>query len=158
MNFRPKALLCTLWLLVNTILLLKNGIVTTGEAEKYIRQAHLLVSTGTLESSNFRFYFIPIALLTLCIKLHLSFAWMVAVQLALNGLATLFFYKTAASLFPGGKIAFIATILLLLNIPYQAYNSFLQTESIFQSMSLLLVCVMARTREPSARQTAFILF
>jgi hypothetical protein len=156
--FRPKALLCTLWLLVNAFLLLKNGIVTSGEAEKYIRQAHQFVSTGSLESSNFRFYFIPIGLLSICIKLRLSFAWMVALQLALNGLATLFFYKTVTQLFPDGKTAFIATILLLFNLPYQAYNSFLQTESIFQSISLLLVCLMARTKQPSAGQVGIMLF
>jgi hypothetical protein len=156
--FHPKALLCILWLLVNAFLLLKNGIVTSGEAEKYLRQAHQFVSTGSLESSNFRFYFIPIALLSLCIKLRLSFAWMVALQIALNGLATVFFYKTVTQLFSAGKIAFIATILLLLNLPYQTYNSFLQTESIFQSVSLLLVCLMARTKQPSAGQIGIILF
>lgn len=146
-----------LWLLVNTVLLWQNGIVTTGEPEKYLRNAQLLLSTGTLESANFRFYFIPIALLSLCIRLHLSFAWIVAGQLALSGFATLFFYRTATALFPGAKAAFIITSLLILNIPYQAYNCFLQTESIFQSITLLLVCRMARTTQPSPRRLATIL-
>jgi hypothetical protein len=170
MNFHPKALLfrirdhkekagiCLIWLLINGLLLWKNGIVTTGEAEKYINEARVFLSTGGLGSSNFRFYFLPIALISLCIRLHLSFAWMVAVQLVFNGLATFFFYQTATMILPTRKAALIGTLLLLLNIPYQAFNSFLQTESLFQSASLLLICLMARPKQLTARRIAIILF
>lgn len=156
-DLKGRAALCAVWLLVNVLLLIKNGIVASGEAEKYIHQAHVYVSTGRLETANFRFYFVPIALLAICIRFHLSFVWMIAVQLLLNGLATLVFWRTAARLFPVGRAAFIVTAWLLLNLPYQAYNTFLQTESIFQSVSLILVCLMVYPKRPPNNRLALIL-
>src|SRR5579872_1043955 len=155
---KRTAAVCAIWLLVNGILLVKNGMVTSGEAEKYLHQAQVYVSTGGLETANFRFYFVPIALLAICIRFHLSFAWMIAVQLLVNGLATLVFYRTAARLFPAGRAAFIVTVLLLLNVPYQTYNSFLQTESVFQSVSLILVCLMVHPKQPRGRRITLIVF
>jgi hypothetical protein len=139
------------WLLINCILLLRNGIVTTGEPEKYLHQAHLLIQTGHFESPNFIFYAVIILLLAACLKLHLSFAFVIALQLSLNLIATLYFYSTVNFLLQSRKAALIATALLLLNIPYQAFNDFLQTESLFQSCSLLLICFMARQTGYSIR-------
>jgi hypothetical protein len=46
-------------------------------------------------------------------------------------------------------VALVATALLLLNLPYQAFNCFLQTESLFQSVSLLLICNLLRQKSYS---------
>ena len=56
MSFNPRLLLVIGWLLVNGFFLLNNGIITTGEAGKYISEAHQLVQTGHLTSNNFIFY------------------------------------------------------------------------------------------------------
>jgi hypothetical protein len=139
------------WLLVNGFSLLKNGIVTTGEAEKYIYQAHVLVRTGHFESPNFLFYSVIIILLSACLKFHLGFGWIVAIQTGFSLAATLYFHKTLLLLLRSPKLAFIGTFLLLLNFPYQSFNTFLQTESLFHSVSLLLICGLIRQNKYSGR-------
>jgi hypothetical protein len=90
------------------------------------------------------YYSITIFLLSACLKLHLGFAFAIAVQLLCNLAATLYFFDTALKIFSSGKVAFIAAVLLLLNYPYQAFNTALQTESLFQSLSLILSCYLLR--------------
>src|ERR1700754_5099458 len=82
------------WLMVNGFFLLKNGIIATGEAEKYIYQAHVLVQTGHFESPKFIYYSAIIVLLSACLKFHLGFGCVVAIQTGLNLAATFYFYKT----------------------------------------------------------------
>ncbi|HMI63706.1 MAG TPA: hypothetical protein VK518_22475 [Puia sp.] len=139
------------WLLVNGFFLLKNGIVTTGEAEKYICVAQDLVRTGHFESANFTFYSVIIILLSACLKFHLSFGWIIAIQACFSLAATLYFHKTLLLLLRSPKLAFIGTFLLLLNFPYQSFNTFLQTESLFQSISLLLICGLIQQKKYSGR-------
>ena len=56
----------------------------------------------------------------------------------INLLAAIYFYKTLLYLFRREKIALIGVMILLLNEPYQQYNVYLQTESIFYSLILIL--------------------
>jgi hypothetical protein len=153
---KPVAGVLILWLFVNAFFLWKNGVVTTGEAEKYIYQAHLFAATGHLETANFWLYFIPISLLAVCLKLHLGFGWIVALQLFFNLSATLCFFRTVLYFLGSQRIAFAGTLLLLLNLPYQAFNTFLQTESLFQSFSLLFSCYLLRQKKLSAGSLATI--
>jgi len=139
------------WLLVNGLLFVNNGIVTTGEAGKYILEARYFVDTGHIASHNFLFYSVIIVLLSACIKLHLGFGWVIALQGAVALAATLSFHKTVQSLLRSPAIALGATALLLLNLPYQAFNCFLQTESLFQSVSLLLVGSLLRQKSYSTK-------
>jgi hypothetical protein len=145
-----------LWALVNGSFLLTKGMVTNGEAAKYIDQAHHFVSTGHPETANFWLYFLPIALLSLCLKFHLSFGWVIFFQLLVNLLATLTFFRTVSTLLHAPKAALAASILLLANFPYQAYNTFLQTESLFQSLTLLLSCYIISRKDFSFRSLAVI--
>ncbi len=139
------------WLLVNGFFLLKNGIITTGEAEKYIYQAHVLVRTGHFESPNFIFYSVIIFFISACLKFHLGFGWIVAIQTGLNLAAAFYFHKTILLVLRSSKLASIGTFLLLLNLPYQEFNTFLQTESLFHSVSLLLICSFLRQNKYSGR-------
>lgn len=139
------------WLLVNGFFLVKNGIYTSGEAGKYIYEAHYLLDNGHLGSGNFLFYSVVIFLLSACIKLHCGFAWIIAIQGALALAATLSFHKTLVAVLRSPIAASAGTILLLLNLPYQALNSSLQTESLFHSMSLLLICSFVRQNAWSGR-------
>jgi len=155
---KPMAGILILWFFINAFFLWKNGIVTTGEAEKYIYQAQLYVTTGHFTTPNFWLYFIPVSLISLCLKFHLGFGWFVALQLFVNLAATLYFFRTALTFLGSQKIAFAGTLLLLLNLPYQAFNTFLQTESFFQSVSLLLSCYLISRQRFSARALATIFF
>ena len=139
------------WLLVNGFFLLKNGIVNTGEADKYIYQAHVLLRTGHFETPNFIFYSVIIFLLSACLKFHLGFGWIVVIQTGLSLAATIYFHKTLLLLLRSPKLAFIGAFMLLMNFPYQSFNTFLQTESLFHSVSLLLICSLIRQNKYSGR-------
>jgi hypothetical protein len=133
-----RILIFLLWAVVNGLLIAKNGIVTTGESVKYIDQAILFVQTGRLSSSNFRLYFTEIGLISLCIKLKLGFIFVVLLQLFFSLFSTFCLYNTLLYLFKAKNIAFTGTAILLLNLPYQEFNTFLQTESLFYSFTLIL--------------------
>jgi hypothetical protein len=155
---KNKALIFILWAFINTFFLIKNGIVTTGEAEKYIGQSNLFIQTGHLSSSSLWLYFTQIALLSFCIKLHLSFVLVLIVQLVFNLVATFCFYRTLQLIFNSTIITLAGTIVLLLNQPYQEFNTFLQTESLFYSFSLILSCYVINIEKISFRNFFTIIF
>ena len=140
-----------LWLSINTFTLLHRGIYLEGESAKYIREANFYLANGRVSTPNFWLYFVQIGLIAACIKTHLSLAWIVALQLLLNGAATIAFFKTLSHLFPNKTLAFIGTGLLLITYPYQEFNTFLYTESLFYSFTLILSCYLIRMRALSAR-------
>ncbi len=154
---KNKYAILILWAFVNSFFLFKNGIVTTGEAEKYIGQANIFLNKGNVDTLNLWFYFVEIGLLAFCMKLNLSFAIVVGIQLFFNLLAVLYFYRTLAVLFSSSSIAFIGTLLLLFNQPYQEFNSFLQTESLFYSFTLMLSCFTIQIKKVYARNIVFII-
>jgi hypothetical protein len=147
----PLSILGLLWLCVNGFFLLKDGIISDGESDKYITQANLFIQTGHLDSPNFWLYFTQIALLAFCLKLKIGFWLVIAVQLLLNLFASFYFYKTMDYIFHSKKIALIATALLLLNLPYQEFNHFLQTESLFYSITLILSCYLIKVEKIASR-------
>lgn len=153
----PKLITFTLWLVVNIFFLLKNGMVTTGEAEKYIGQANLFSQSGHLSASNLWMYFTQIALLSFCIKFKLDFVCAVIVQLFFNFFSLLYFYNTLVCLLKSSVIALIGALILLLNQPYQEFNTFLQTESLFYSFSLILSCYVIRVEKLSLKKFTIII-
>ncbi|MBS1605691.1 MAG: hypothetical protein JST42_23730 [Bacteroidetes bacterium] len=143
--FSPRFwVILSAWILVNISVLLIFGIVTGGEAEKYITQAGNLLHTGHYTTRNFRLYSTTIWLLAFCLRFHLSFAWAVGLQMLINLLAILYFDSTVATILKSQRSALACTLLLVVALPYQQFNSFLQTESLFQSGSLLLICYLLR--------------
>jgi hypothetical protein len=134
---KSKIVVLLIWILVNCLLLLKNGIVATGETEKYIDEAHLFLQTGKLGSSNYWLYSTQIFLLAFCIKFRLGLAFAIAVQFVFNLIATLCFYRILQLIFINKNLVIIGTAFLLFNQPYQEFNTFLQTESLFYSLTLI---------------------
>jgi hypothetical protein len=129
-------LLIILWAIVQSILLFKNGIVTDGESLKYIQEARTFISTGHLSSANFWLYSVQIFLLLVAFKLNLGFVFVVIVQFIVSLWATIALYRYTATLFSRAA-AMTATAIFLLTYPLQEFNTFLQTESLFYSITLL---------------------
>ena len=154
---KNKLAILVLWFLVNAFFFIKNGIVTTGEAEKYIGQANIFLQTGSVSSPNLWFYFIETGLIAFCIKFHASFLIIIIIQFILNFAATLFFYKTLLFLFDLNSVALAGTIILLLNQPYQEFNTFLQTESLFYSLTLILSCYVIWIEKISLKKIIIVL-
>lgn len=119
------------------LFLFKFGIFTQLEAETYITIAKQLISTGHYPSGNFLFYSVQILLDAVCIKTSLSFGFIVAIQLLLNGLSVIFFYKLIHQTTGIHKVAFGFTLLFLSMFYYHLYNVYLYTESIYFSLTIL---------------------
>lgn len=140
------------WLCVNTIIVCTFGIVAIGESEKYITQAQLFLQTGHMGSPNFWLYFIQIGLLAICIKWKLSFAFLLAIQLLFNLAATSCFYRTILYLFRDNRLALTGTLLFLFNYPYQQFNTYLQTESLFYSFTIIASSYIISIERPTPRK------
>jgi hypothetical protein len=128
--------LLAVWAIIQGIFIYQHGIITTGEAHKYIIEAHTFLSTGTLSSPKYLLYFTQICLLAIAFKTGLGYSFVLIVQLLFSALATYSFYRLLGRLFPP-QTAIIGTMLLLLNYPFQEHNVYLQTESIFYSFTIL---------------------
>jgi hypothetical protein len=149
--------LLILWTLVNGILFACQGIITTGEAHKYVRLANYFLANGHFPTPNFQYYSIIILLVASSLKFHLGLLAVVVIQLLLSLAATLYFFNTILKIFHSERTALAGAILLLLNIPYQSFNTAIQTESIFQSLSLLASCYLLRQEQLRARHLIGIL-
>lgn len=132
------------WIIVQSFLLWRNGIVTGLEAAKYIEQAEKLIKFGKLSSNNFWLYSTEIFLIVLALKLHLGFVGVVIVQLILNLFATWMFYKLALAFLKNTMLSFFATFVFIINVSYQVYNSYLFTESVFYSLSIIYSSYLLR--------------
>jgi|SRR4030095_4508489 hypothetical protein len=137
------------WIMVQAFLFYKNGIVTEFESGKYIEQANNLLQHGRVSTPNFWLYSIQIFLIALSIKLHAGFILVVIVQLFFNALATLYFYKLCTDL-TGKRTALVCALFLVFNFPFQAFNTFLFTESLFYSFLIIFSCFLFRLNKLTA--------
>ncbi len=134
------------WTLVQGFLLWHNGMVTGFEASKYIDEANYYLRYGNFTSANYHLYSTQIFLIALAIKFRLGFTVIVVLQLLLNLLATYMFYKLTVSFFAKPFFAIAATFFFIVNIPYQVYNSFLFTESVFYSLTIIYSSYLLRLK------------
>jgi hypothetical protein len=129
-------LICLFWLIVQFLFFIKNGIFVKLEAGKYINQANILLHTGKVSAPNLWFYSTEICLIALSIKTKLGLGFVYFIQLFINLIATICFFHLCRKYSPK-SISFIATILLIFTFPLQELNGFLQTESLYTSLSIL---------------------
>lgn len=143
------------WLLVQSILFSLYGINTGLEAAKYIHEARLLLNEGKVSSPNYWLYSSQILLITAAIKLNTGFFSVYLVQLLFNALATAAFYRLLVRM-SNRQTAFILTLLLVTCIPLQTFNSFLQTESLFYSFTILFSCYLLRIEKLTLMTSLFV--
>ncbi len=145
-DYLPGLFLMLAWVLMQALLFYRYGLVTSFEAHKYIVEADYLLKTGTVSTPNFWLYATQILLIAGAMKLKTGFISVVIAQLLLNGLATYSFYKF--SLHISNKLtAGIITLLLILNYPFQTFNTSLQTESLFCSFTILFSCYLLQLKK-----------
>jgi hypothetical protein len=129
-------LLFIAWVIVQALLLFQNGIKEDGESLRYIREANLLLQEGHFSSPVYIFYCTQILLIGFSTTFFSSHIPVIIVQLLFNITALFilfnFLYKRCIP-----YTAVVASTLLLICIPFQLYNSFLYTESIFFSLSMM---------------------
>ncbi|MCR6720920.1 MAG: glycosyltransferase family 39 protein [Chitinophagaceae bacterium] len=127
------------FVLVQLILLFRFGIETGLEAEKYIEQGTRLWQGEGLGEEKYLFYAPVILLVWLLKSLGLPLFIVCVFQVLLSGFSQFCFYKVMKRM-AGADLALCGSLLLLFFIPYQIWNLFLYSDSIFQSTVLLLGC------------------
>lgn len=145
------------WIIIQSSLLAHYGIVTGFEAKKYIFQAEHFLQFGKLTTNNFWLYSTQIFLIAGAIKLHLVFAVIVALQFLLNLFATWMFYQLAVYFLKNPMLAFPATFIYIINITYQVYNTYLFTESIFYSLTIIYSSYLLRIQKLSTKNVTILL-
>lgn len=144
-GFRIEWLLAGCWALVQGLLLYQHGIETAYEATKYIAEADNLIEKGTVSTPNFWLYSTQIFLIAAIKQIHAGY-WLVAlVHWMMNALATAALFRLITSL-SDRVTAAIITLVFIFNFPIQTYNSFLQTESLFHSFTILFSCYLLQLR------------
>ncbi|MBL7726286.1 MAG: hypothetical protein JNM68_01300, partial [Dinghuibacter sp.] len=140
---RQAWLLLGVFAVVQLFLLSKYGVVTTLEAEKYIREGGLLAQGNGLSESRFIFYLPVILLVAFCRLLHLPLAGVVLVQILVAGVALYTFYRTA-QLLVSQKWALGVSLFLALCIPLQQWNVYIYSDSLFISISIIFFSLLVR--------------
>ena len=149
-NSKILILIISLWIIIQTILLFHFGIETDGESVKYIREANNLIKTGNLSSPNFWMYITQISLIFVAIKFQLGFGFVVAVQLLFNLFATLSIYRLVSTL-SNQIVGLVVSVWFLLNLPLHQFNSFLQTDSLFYSFTIIFSCYLFQLKRISLK-------
>lgn len=135
-------LLFLLWGFVQSSILIYGGIKTDQEAARIILQAENLVKTGSFITQTYFLYLTEIILVAAKIKLHAGFGLIVTVHLVLNLIALHFFYTFLKQYLASQKLAFWGSVLLVICYPYQQYNSYIYSESVFFSISVIYSCFL----------------
>ncbi|MCC7400047.1 MAG: glycosyltransferase family 39 protein [Chitinophagaceae bacterium] len=154
-HYGAEFILILAWLIVQSLIFYRFGIVTDFEAVKYINEAKNLLENGTLSSPNFWMYSTQIFLIATAIKFNSGFLSVVIIQLILNIIATYVFYKFIQKS-ANKTAAFILTLLLICNYPFQTFNTALQTESIFFSLSIIFSCYLLQLKKITLKNLSLV--
>ncbi len=149
-------LIVAFWILMQSLLLYFYGIETGGESMKAILEAENLIKGNGLSFTSTFFYLTEILLIYLNLKIGVGYWFVVSIQLAVNLVALLYFFKFLESFTQSRLIAFAGAILLICCVPYQQYNSFLYTESIFFSLSIIYSCFLIACKKITLKKVAII--
>lgn len=145
------AIFVLVWLSMQVIFYLQKGIVTNLEATKYLHEATLLLQTGKYSSNNFLFYSVQILLIAFCIKFNISFSFIVILQILVNGISIICFFRLIKNLTGRKTLAYTITFYFLIFYYYHEFNTYLFTESLFFSFSVIYTCFLFSVRKISWR-------
>lgn len=131
-----------LFCIVHAGLLLNFGIYTQEEAVKYSYEADYFAEHGWFSQPKYIFYSGYIFLRIICNAIGAGDVGMYIVQIIVNALAVICFYKLVLKLSDKYQAAVFGTLLLILCIPYQKWTAYLFTESIFFSLVIIYSYVL----------------
>ncbi|OJW34022.1 MAG: hypothetical protein BGO54_04925 [Sphingobacteriales bacterium 46-32] len=139
-------LLGGVFILIHLFLYYRTGIFTSLEATKYIEQGERLSMGYELSELKYFFYLPVILLVSFCKTFHLPLGTVVLVQIALSAWSQYCFYRLTRSFSDNRWCAFFTSLGLLLFIPYQSWNFYLYSESIFLSLCLMFTWLVYKNR------------
>ena len=133
LQYRYLILLTLIWAFYQLFLFKNSGVVTISEAEKYINGANEFIYYR-----RFPFHYISygtyVVFLAVLFKLGLNYFGVYLVQLGLNGLATIAFFRNVKIITGNKMTAYIAVLMFILFFHLQHWNTHLFTESFMVSM------------------------
>jgi hypothetical protein len=153
----PFFILGLAWITVQVAQYRQYGIVTGLEAIKYINEANHFLRFGNVSTNNFWLYSTQILLIAGAIKLQIGFVVIVVLQYLLNFFATWMFYQLAIYFLRNRKLALLVTFIFIINVTYQVYNSYLFTESIFYSLTVIFSSYLLRIKKLTLKNGALLL-
>lgn len=137
-----QLLVGVLFCIVHAGLLLNFGIYTQEEAVKYTYEAGYFVEHGWFSQPKYIFYSSYIFLRIICNAIAAGDVGVYIIQLLINALAVVCFYKLIQKLSGKYQAAIFGTLLLIVCIPYQKWTAYLFTESIFFSLIIIYTYVL----------------
>ena len=155
---RPVLVLMITWALLQIILLLIFGIVTTGEATQYSNEAQNFLQQGHFSEPKYIFYSVYIFLHIIFLKFGFETVGLYLMQLFTNLLAMYLFYKTAYRLTKKKNAAFLSALLLLVCYSWQYWVVYLYTESFFCSLIIIFAGLLFGTEKRNNLQYSAVVF
>lgn len=149
--------LALIWLGMQLFFIYQNGIITNLEAAKYINEAHHFLNVGGYSTGNYLFYSTQILLIAFCLKFGIGFWLVVLLQILLNGISVWCFYNIVSRVASRPWLPMVGTLYFLLFFYYQVFNTFLFTESLFFSLSVIYTYALFSTTRLSAKAIGGIL-
>lgn len=142
-SFTPWTLAIA-WVLVQATLFAVQGVHTDLEATKYTDQAANLLSHGHYSAPKYFFYSTLIFVIAGLTKIGAGYGGVVLFQILMNGLATACLFKLTSIVTGRERPAYLATLLFIFFFPVQTWNTYLYTESLFISLSILFFYMLSR--------------
>ncbi len=138
-----------IYLLISAFILYRYGINTTGEAAKYIEDAHRILNGENLRNGFFSNFYIAYSfLVAFFIHFPFSLQGVACMQILFSFIAGCCIYKILLNETEDERISFITLVCYLLCFPVQKWNFFLYTESLHTSLMVaglyFLYCIVQK--------------
>ncbi|HKP31685.1 MAG TPA: hypothetical protein VJT83_03125 [Chitinophagaceae bacterium] len=135
-------ILVILFIFIQALLLYFIGIYTKEESTKYLEESANLLNNGHFSEPKYLFYSGYIGVHVIARATGIGITGVYIIQLLLNGIATICFYNLTETITNNKLVARLATAMLICCIPFQAWTTFLFTESFFFSILLIYIFLL----------------
>lgn len=155
-------ILFSVWLAIQSFVWWHYGLVEAVDSEFYLSNAQAL-SQGHLPTDRGLWYSSYSLFLAFVLGLGGTLTTVVLLQFLCSGIATFALYKVVYKLFQHHTIAFLAVLQYLLWFKIHQWNSYIYTESLFISFSVISFALLCFSKRPmhyilTALVIAFTLF
>ncbi|MFM9841184.1 MAG: hypothetical protein ACKVOQ_23170 [Cyclobacteriaceae bacterium] len=134
-----------LWLLIQAVIFIRFGARTSVDSELYLTDAMNLLH-GQLPEGRSIWYISYSAFLALIFFFGGNNIAVVFVQILLSGVATFYLYQIVMEMYSKRNVAILAVLFYLLWIKIHEWNTFLYTESLFTSCSIISFAVLVKSK------------
>lgn len=129
-----SSIVVLLWLLVQYTLATKIGIVTSGDAVKYLRESDNITNGRPYSNNQYILYSTYIIFLAILKLLGMKTILMYLVQTAISGVASIYFFKLSLLVSKNFAKSYASLVLFVCCVPLQKWNVYFFTESLFTSI------------------------